>query len=133
MARIIVAEDDEIVAELLQDALIAAGHGVGVLTNGADALQVIQAKRPDAVILDCNIPELSGIRVLEEMRKSEALWRTPVLMLTGRRSDADVSLAMYAGADDYMKKPFDPQEVVFRIEELIKASAAAGGGNARPA
>ncbi len=126
MARIIVAEDDEIISELLQEALIRAGHGVGVLADGTEALRVIRARKPDLVILDCNLPGLSGVLILQELRKSQKTWGLPVLMLTGRRSEADVALAMFAGADEYMKKPCDPEEVVFRIEEMLakKASAA---------
>ena len=123
MARIIVAEDDGIVAELIRDALMAAGHGVGVLPDGAQALQVIRARMPDLVILDCNMPELSGLLVLREMRNSPKLAHLPVMILTGRRSDKDVGVAMFEGADDYMKKPFDADELVFRVEELLRRKA----------
>lgn len=120
MARIIMADDDEIVGELVSDALIGAGHAVGLLDNGADALTVIRARRPDLVILDCNMPEKSGLLVLREMRNSNDFCKTPVLILTGRRSERDVEIAMYTGADDYMTKPFDPDELVYRVEELLK-------------
>lgn len=119
MARIIIAEDDEIIGEIARDALIAAGHGVGVLGNGADALATIRVKKPDLVILDCNMPALSGLLVLREMRNSLDMSRIPVLILTGRQSEQDVELARYEGANDYMKKPFDPEELVFRVEELL--------------
>lgn len=119
MAKIIIAEDDEIVSEVVRDALTNAGHVVGVLDNGADALRAIQVKNPDLVILDCNMPELNGLLVLREMRKSPALYDTPVLVLTGRQSERDSDLAYYQGANDYMKKPFDPDELVFRVENLL--------------
>jgi DNA-binding response OmpR family regulator len=119
MARIIIAEDDEIVRDIVSKALTEAGHVVGVAENGADALRAIQAKNPDLVILDCNMPELNGLLVLREMRNSEALYDTPVLVLTGRQGARDVELAYYQGANDYMKKPFDPDELVFRVEELL--------------
>lgn len=128
MARIILAEDDEIVAELVRDVLMAAGHGVGVLPTGAQALAVIRSRMPDLVILDCNMPEMSGLLVLREMRNSPKLAHIPVLMLTGRRSEKDVSLAMYDGANDYMKKPFDPEELVFRVEHLLEPKARAKAG-----
>jgi DNA-binding response OmpR family regulator len=119
MARIIIADDDEISGGIARDALIAAGHGVGLLADGRAALQVIAAKRPDLCILDCNMPELSGLLVLREMRNSRELCDIPVLMLTGRQSERDAELARYEGANDYMRKPFDPDELVFRAEELI--------------
>lgn len=119
MARIIIADDDEIVGEIARDAMAAAGHGVGLLSDGKTALAVVRAKRPDLVVLDCNMPELSGLLVLREMRNSMDLCAIPVLILTGRQSQRDVDLAHFEGANDYLKKPFDPDELVFRAEELL--------------
>jgi DNA-binding response OmpR family regulator len=123
VARIIIADDDELVGEIARDALIASGHGVGLLGNGADALRVIRQRKPDLVILDCNMPEMSGLLVLREMRKSTDLFDLPVLILTGRQGGTDEEMARYEGADDYMKKPFDPDELVFRAEELLARKA----------
>lgn len=119
MARIIIADDDSIVREIVRDALTEAGHVVGVVEDGSDALQAIKAKKPDLVILDCNMPEMNGLLVLREVRNTPDLYATPVLVLTGRQSPRDVDLAYNQGADDYMKKPFDPEELVFRVEELL--------------
>jgi DNA-binding response OmpR family regulator len=126
MATIIMAEDDEIVSQVAREALAEAGHVVGIVDNGADALRAIQLKNPDLVILDCNMPELNGLLVLREMRKSMALYDTPVLVLTGRASSRDQDLAYYQGANDYMTKPFDPDELVFRVEELLAKPRAKG-------
>ena len=119
MARIIIADDDQIIGELARDALIAHGHGAGLVANGAEALRVGKARRPDLLILDCNMPELSGVLVLRELRNMPSLCDLPVMMLTGRRSTQDLNLAMFAGADAYVKKPFDPDELVFKVEELL--------------
>lgn len=124
MTKIIVAEDDDIVSDIVREVLTKAGHVVGVLNNGADALRAIQLKKPDLVILDCTMPELSGLIVLREMRTSSTLYDTPVLVLTGRQGARDVELAYNQGADDYMKKPFDPDELVFRVEELLEKHKA---------
>jgi DNA-binding response OmpR family regulator len=124
MARIIIAEDDDIVSDIVREALTNAGHVVGVLDNGSDALRAIQLKKPDLVILDCMMPELNGLTVLREMRTSSTLYDTPVLVLTGRQGARDVELAYNQGADDYMKKPFDPDELVFRVEELLEKHRA---------
>jgi DNA-binding response OmpR family regulator len=120
MGRIILADDDEIVAELVSDALIAAGHAVGWLSDGRSALEVIRRRPPDLVILDCMMPEMSGIMVLREMRSSQALCEMPVLMLTGRQGDADERIARYEGANDYLSKPFDPVVLVGRAEALMR-------------
>jgi DNA-binding response OmpR family regulator len=119
------ADDDEIVADVAVEALSAAGHAVGLLTDGTDMMRVLRAKKPDLVILDCNMPEKNGILVLREMRNSIDLYDLPVLMLTGRRGKGDVDIAMYEGASDYMKKPFDPDELVFRVEEMLESRRAA--------
>ena len=119
MARIIIADDDDIVGEIARDALIDAGHGVGLVTDGAEALNVIRARKPDLVILDCNMPGMGGVLVLREMRNSVDLCDTPVLMLTARTSRQDENLARFAGANAYMKKPFDPEELAFRVDEIL--------------
>lgn len=120
MARIIYVEDDELVGELVRDTLIAEGHAVGLIADGKTALQVLSAKQPDLIILDAGLPEMSGMEVLAHLRKNTELYRTPVLMLTGRRSVQDEAIAMYAGATEYLRKPFDPEELVFIVEELLK-------------
>ena len=79
MARIIIAEDDEIVRDIVRNALTSAGHFVGEAENGADALRAIKAKAPDLVILDCNMPELNGLLVLREIRNSGELYDRPSL------------------------------------------------------
>lgn len=119
------ADDDEIVGELVREALTRAGHAFGLLDNGADALKVIRARRPDLVILDCNMPAMSGLLVLRQMRDSIDLCETPVLILTGRQGNRDTEIAFYEGADDYMTKPFDPDELVFRVGELLARKARA--------
>ncbi|MEN2785051.1 response regulator transcription factor [Sphingomonas qilianensis] len=119
MALIIVAEDDEITGAIACDALMAYGHGAGLVQDGAEALRIVKARRPDLLVLDCSMPGMSGVLVLRELRKMEAFWDLPGMMLTGRRGAQDEEMARFAGADDYMKKPFDPDEFVFRVEELL--------------
>ena len=93
MARIIIADDDELIGEMARDALIAAGHGAGLVVNGADALHVIKTRRPDLVILDCNMPGLSGVLLVQELRKSPDFAGLPVMMLT--RKDPLVPPALF--------------------------------------
>lgn len=119
MGTIILAEDDELVAAVVIDALMSAGHAVGWLADGASALAIIKQRPPDLVILDCNMPQLGGIHVLREMRRIDRLHRVPVLMLTSRRSAHDEHIARFAGASDYLRKPFDAIELVDRAEDLM--------------
>lgn len=120
MSRIIVAEDDEIVAEIVRETLFQAGHAVGVVENGLDALNVIRAKRPDMVILDCSLPGMTGVQIVRQMRIEYDLFNTPVLMLTARTSATDEDLAMYAGANEYMRKPFVPTKLVAMVDRLLQ-------------
>jgi len=119
MSRIIVAEDDEIVGEIVRDTLFQAGHAVGVIESGSDALAVIRAKRPDMVILDCNLPGMTGVQIVQQMRIECDLWDIPVLMLTARTSSTDENLAIYAGANDYMRKPFYPRQLVVAVNRIL--------------
>ena len=121
MARIIITDDDELVVDLVRSALEARGHIVGSLEDGSRVKYVVETKRPDLVILDCSMPEKSGIQALRELRTSTIAHGTPVLVLTGRRSLNDEDIAWKAGTDDYLRKPFDPDELVARVEALLPA------------
>lgn len=126
MALIIYAEDDKLIACVVRNILGSAGHMVGVVEDGKSALLSIKVKQPALVMLDCSLPAMSGIEVLRQIRLTPTLCNLPVLMLTGRQSDKDVSLAAYAGADGYVKKPFDPDYLVFAAENLIHGGRSAG-------
>ncbi|RKF21247.1 response regulator [Altericroceibacterium spongiae] len=119
MGRIIYAEDDEIVAQIVIDALMNAGHAVGWLQDGDEALRAMRFRPPDLAILDQNMPVMNGGMVLREMRVIESLVMVPVLMLTAIDAKQSQNIAFYEGADDYMTKPFDPDELVFRAEQLM--------------
>lgn len=119
MALILIADDDDLIVEMVAEALRPRGHIVGTLDDGVHVVDIVTFKRPALVILDCAMPKMSGIEVLRKIRSSTTCFATPVLMLTGRRSDADEEIAMRAGANDYMCKPFDPAKLVERIETLL--------------
>lgn len=119
MSRILIAEDDDLMADVLQFAFMEAGHGVGVLDDGAQALKAIRAKRPDLVILDCDLPGLHGFSILNAMRMDSVLWSIPVVFLTGNRARRDEDIALQWGAQGYLRKPVDPFYVVARAEEEL--------------
>jgi DNA-binding response OmpR family regulator len=120
MALILIADDDELVIHLVRATLSARGHVVGAVDDGLPVLGVVEFKRPALVILDCSMPELSGIEVLRLIRRSRTCHATPVLMLTARCSDVDEDIALRAGANDYLRKPFDPDQLVARVEDLLR-------------
>ena len=120
MALILIADDDEIVIDLVRDVLGARGHIVGAVDDGKMVITVVELKRPDLVILDCAMPEMSGVEALRQIRYSQSCHSTPVLMLTARRSEADEDIAIRAGANDYLRKPFDPDQLASRVETLLQ-------------
>ena len=119
MGRIILAEDEEISGSIASGALMNAGHAVGWLKDGSEVLAVLKRRRPDLLILDCNMPGMSGIMVLQEMRRGADLFDLPVLMLTARTSVSDERIARFAGANEYLTKPFDLVELVDTAEDLM--------------
>lgn len=125
MAFILLVDDDDLIGEIVSEALSDAGHVVGVCKDGLAAFDVLQVKQPKLVILDCNLPGMSGISLLAEMRRDARLWDKPVLMLTGRQSESDRQIAMYRGADSYMTKPFDPEALVAEVNTLLNRFQAA--------
>ncbi|MEQ9662897.1 MAG: response regulator [Parasphingopyxis sp.] len=119
MARIVYAEDDELIAEHVRETLSEAGYVVGIVNDGISALQAIKIKHPDLVILDAEMPGLPGPEVLRKMRTDPKLFDIPVLMLTARRSKGDEDLAKYAGANEYLRKPYDPDQLVAVVNSLV--------------
>lgn len=119
MARILVADDDEMVRDIVTAVLAEHGHIVGSVDNGSDAVGAAEFKRPDLVILDCAMPGMSGVEALRLIRSSERVSTTPVLMLTARESERDEDIAIRAGASDYLRKPFDPTELLVRVDNLL--------------
>ena len=119
MTRIILADDDPVIGQLVADALLRAGHAVGWVADGDAALKVMRARPPSLAILDCGMPGLSGVALVRAMRSDGRLCGVPVLMLTARQSDTDESLALAAGAQDYLRKPVDLDLLVGRVEVLL--------------
>jgi DNA-binding response OmpR family regulator len=124
MALILIADDDELVIDVARCALGARGHIVGAVDDGMTVAAIVEFKRPALVILDCNMPELSGIEALRQIRLSRTSYATPVLMLTACRGQADEEIAMRAGANDYLRKPFDSDQLVSRVEALLRRAEA---------
>ncbi len=123
MARILLADDDPFIADVVRATLSTHGHVVGVVASGEDALRVVETKRPNLVILDCAMPGMGGIEALRRIRASGTGFDTPVLMLTARTGSRDEEIAVRAGASDYLRKPFDPTELIVVVERLLRKSA----------
>ncbi len=119
-ARILVVEDDLVVAETLEVYLERAGYSVRLTRDGRDGLALAQSGDFALVVLDLMIPGLSGLEVCRELRRTS---RVPVLMLTARTTEDDHVRGFQQGADDYVGKPFSPREVVCRVQALLRRAA----------
>ena len=119
MAKILVADDDDLLCEVLRFKLENMGHTVLVVTDGATALSSARNEDFDVLILDSMMPALSGMEVLQSLKSDPATSKLPVIMLTARRSEDDVVRALRAGAADYLTKPFMPEELAWRIATVL--------------
>jgi len=115
---ILVVEDEEALAIGVRDALEHAGFEAAVCHDGAAALDRIRESAPDLVVLDLMLPGVSGLEILSNLRKESN--RTRVLILTALADEEDVLRGLEMGADDYMKKPFSPRELVARVEAQFR-------------
>ena len=119
--RILVVEDEESIALGVRDALQHAGFTAEVVHDGAKALERIRAAPPDLVVLDLMLPGLSGLDILATLRKEKRTLR--VVILTALATENDLIKGFELGADDYMKKPFSPRELVARVEAQFRHKA----------
>ena len=123
VSTVLVVDDDAKMADMLRRTLIYEGYRVVRASNGVEALTQVRDCRPDLVVLDWTMPMMDGLAVIERMHKAD---QTPVLMLTGRASVDDRVTALQEGADDYLTKPFAPEEFVARVRALLRRSQARG-------
>ena len=120
--RILVVDDEPDIIALVAYHLARSGYRVSTAATGTEALQAARDEQPALVVLDLMLPELSGFEVLERLRADRALADTPVLMLTARRDEPDRVQGLSLGADDYLVKPFSPQELVLRVRNILRRS-----------
>ena len=117
--RIVVADDDKDILELVVFKLTQAGYDVVAVPDGVAALAAIEANPPRLAILDVMMPGLSGMDVLRKVRANEATKDLDIILLTARSRDSDVDAGFAIGASDYVIKPFSPRELVHRVNALL--------------
>jgi DNA-binding response OmpR family regulator len=118
--HVLVADDEPHIGRILQLKLERGPYRVSLVPNGREALQRLEGPESiDFVLLDIMMPFVSGLEVLEELRKLPARRETPVIVLTAKGQDADRERALELGADDYFTKPFSPSKLVARIDEFF--------------
>jgi two-component system phosphate regulon response regulator PhoB len=121
--RILVVDDEPDIVALVVYHLAKAGFRISTASNGADALRLAQQDRPALIVLDLMLPGMSGLEVLEQLRADESGQDIAVLLLTARRDEPDRIKGLSSGADDYLTKPFSPQELVLRVRNILRRMA----------
>ena len=119
-ARILVTDDDHDIRTLLSLLLEARGYTVITASNGRDGLETARRERPDAIILDGNMPQMDGLEALRQLRRSERTRRIPVIMLTMRSREGDVLTGLRHGAQDYLTKPVVPEELFNSLKTVLE-------------
>lgn len=128
-AKVLVIEDEEPIAQLLAYNLEKEGFSVNVAGDGDDALVALEEDRPDIVLLDWMLPNVSGIEICRQMRARPNTRETPVIMLTARGEEEDRVRGLDVGADDYVTKPFSMSELVARMRAVLRRTAPALAGD----
>lgn len=119
-AHVLVVDDEPDIAALVAYHLARDSYRVQTVSTGRDALRALEAEIPDLVLLDLMLPGVSGLDVLREMRRHDAWREVPVILLTARAEETDRLEGLRLGADDYVTKPFSPQEVVLRVGAVLR-------------
>lgn len=117
---ILVVEDDTVLRELLEFLLQREGYQVASCADGAQAQEWLQRQLPDLVLLDLQLPIVSGSELIAWLRADSDSAALPILVLTSLQDEDDIAAALDAGADDYMVKPFQPKELQARLRKLLK-------------
>ncbi|MBN2555758.1 MAG: response regulator transcription factor [Anaerolineales bacterium] len=123
-AQILVVDDDEIVAKTIERALRTGGFRVSVVNSGVEALQFARRNTPDLMVLDVLMPGMDGFEVCRQIREDPILTGLPILFLTAKGREDDRITGLRAGADDYLTKPFNLDELYLRVRAILRRTHA---------
>ena len=127
-ASILVADDDRVVRRIVVAKLYGLGYEVEEAEDGQEALEILaEGGAPDLLITDSNMPRVNGLQLVRRLRGDEELSMLPIIMLTARQSERDIIQGLEAGLDDYVIKPFSPDELAARVRTVLWRA-----GKARP-
>ena len=121
MSHILIVEDEEKLRSVLQKYVEAEGYTAKLLEEGTDAVNIVKSSKPDLILLDLMLPGKSGIDICKEVRQFS---QVPIIMVTAKVEEIDMLLGLELGADDYIKKPFSPREVIARIRTLLRRTTS---------
>jgi len=124
--RILVVDDEPDILDVVAYNLEQAGYRVSTARDGRTAIAEAERSKPDLVVLDIMLPDLSGMEVCRALRRAEKTRSVPILMLTARSEEVDRVVGFEVGADDYVTKPFSPRELVLRVRAILRRRASTG-------
>jgi len=130
--RVLVVEDDPDIAELVARYLEKAGYTATRVSSGRDALDAVRAKAPDLIVLDVMLPHVDGLEVCRLLRANDHTASIPIIMLTARAEESERIVGLEMGADDYLAKPFSPNELVARVRALRRRAQRVDAPSGRP-
>ena len=116
---VLVVEDDPVILRLLEVNFELEGFRVLTAADGAQGIEIVRAERPDVIISDIMMPRVSGLELVQAVRADAELAGTPIILLSAKAQSADLKAGLDAGADDYITKPFEPLDLVDRVNALI--------------
>ncbi|HLB17518.1 MAG TPA: response regulator [Gaiellaceae bacterium] len=118
----LIADDDEDILTLVALRFRRSGLEVILARDGEEALELIKTRAPDAAVLDIAMPKLTGLEVVRRIRESDATKTLPIVLLTARAAEKDVELGLDAGADEYITKPFSPQDLYTCVQSVLSTA-----------
>lgn len=119
MAKILIADDERDIRDLVAFTLRFAGHEVVATSNGEEALQVAKAEFPDLILLDVRMPRLSGYDACRQLKETPSTRAIPVVFLSAKGQEAEVNFGIESGAVEYIIKPFSPDDLLNRVKEIL--------------
>jgi DNA-binding response OmpR family regulator len=124
MSKVLVAEDDNDIRDLIAISLSFAGHDVVRAADGRQAIELAVAEKPALILLDVAMPHLTGYEVLERLKEMRELAEVPVVFLSAKGQEAEIETGLGLGARRYILKPFDPEELVAQVETILADGAS---------
>ena len=119
MSKVMVVDDEPFILMMVEDKLKRAGLEVIALRESINVLEIARAEKPDLIIMDWMMPEVSGIEVCKQIKADEELKSTPIFMLTAKGQEEDEKLGIQSGADRYITKPFSPKALLEQVLEAL--------------
>lgn len=128
MAKILIAEDERDIRDLIAFTLRFAGHEVVAVGNGAEAVEAAPVEMPDLILMDVRMPRMTGYEACQQIKADDQLKHIPVIFLSAKGQEAEIQTGFSAGASEYLLKPFGPMELVQRVNELLEKFAGRQSG-----